>query len=162
MPNLRSRQQQSILSELAKGSASGLPLRTVTELQQLLTDLLKKKGGTKTAFAESIGISLERLLKVLKNPTESLGVANLLRLAVVSGLAPGRVLTMAGKSDVAELLDLLYGETPERPVSVQALWPTLSPKAQLALTTFVEDLEAKRRKSPTMKKRRKPRKSPQL
>lgn len=140
MPKLRSGQEQSILSELAAGSASGLPLETVTDLQQLLTDLLKQRGGTKTALAHDLGISLERLLKVLKNPTESLGVPNLLRLAVVSGLAPGRVLTMAGKADVAELLGLLYGETPGRPVSVEALWPTLSPTAQRALTTFVEEV----------------------
>lgn len=151
MPNLCSDQQQSVLSELAAGSAPCLSCRTVTDLQQLLTDLLEQRGGTKTAFAQELGISLERLLKVLKNPTESLGVANLLRLAVVSGLAPGDVLTMAGKADVAELLQLLYGKTPHRPSSVRELWPTLSPKAQLALATFVEEVEAKRR----VKKKRK-------
>jgi hypothetical protein len=119
-------------------------LASVNDLQQLLTDLLKQRGGTKTAFAKDLGISLERLLKVLKNPSESLGVANLLRLAVVSGLAPGEILTMAGKADVAALLELLYGRTPHRPVSVQQLWPTLSPKAQQALTTFVEEVETTR------------------
>lgn len=128
MPNLRSGQEQTTLSELAAGSALGLPSQAVTELQQLLTDLLKQRGGTKTALALDLGISLERLLKVIKNPSESLGVANLLRLAVVSELAPGAVLRMAGKADVADLLEVLYGRTPKRPVSVQALWPTLSPK----------------------------------
>ncbi len=127
----------------------------MTDLQQLLTDLLDRRGGTKTAFAEEIGISLERLLKVLENPTESLGVANLLRLAVVSGLSPSQVLTMAGKSEVAELLDVLYGKTPDRPCSVRELWPTLSPKAQQALTTFVEELEPKRRVSRKRKQRAK-------
>ena len=106
MPNLRSDQQQSVRSELAAGSPPRLPLTSVNDLQQLLTDLLKQRGGTKTALAQELGISLERLLKVLKNPTESLGVANLLRLAIVSGLAPGQILTMAGKADVAELLAL--------------------------------------------------------
>jgi plasmid maintenance system antidote protein VapI len=128
-------------------------LTTVTDLQQLLTDLLKKRGGTKTALAQDLGISLERLLKVLKNPSESLGVPNLLRLAVVSGLSPGEVLTMAGKADVAELLALLYGKTPHRPTSVRDLWPTLSPKAQQALATFVEEIGTKR----SVKKRRKSR-----
>lgn len=145
MPNLRSGQEQTILSELAAGSAPGLPSQTVTDLQQLLTDLLKKRGGTKTALAQELGISLERLLKVLKNPSESLGVGNLLRLAVVSELAPGAVLRMAGKGDVADLLEVLYGRTPKRPVSVQALWPNLSVKAQQALTVFVEEVETKRR-----------------
>jgi len=159
MPNLRSGQEQVVLCELAAGSALGLPLPGVTELQQLLTDLHRQRGGTKTAFAQALGISLERLLKVLKNPSESLGVANLLRLAVVSGLAPGPILRMAGKDDVADLLEVLYGGTPKRPVTVQAL-PTLSLKAQRALAILIDEVDAPRRPKQTRKPRAKLRVKP--
>lgn len=143
MPNLRSRQEQSILSELAAGSVRGLPLETVTDLQQLLRDVLKERGWTKTVFARTLGISLERLLKVLKEPKDSFGVRNLLRLAEVSGRPASPMLRAANKADIAELIERLYGQDRATLLSATerellAVWNTLTPSAQanwLALLT---------------------------
>lgn len=89
-------------------------------------------------------MTLERLVKVMKDPKESLGVANCLRLSKVSGLPPSQVLTMAGKSEIAELLDMLYGRTPERGANRDELvtqwWPRLSPKAKDAMRTLLDEL----------------------
>lgn len=155
MLNLRSRQEQKTRVELAAGSAVSVPLRLMTDLQALLSGLLERYG-TKTALAQALGMTLERLVKVMKDPNESLGVANCLRLAKVSGLPPSQVLTLAGKKDIADLLDLLYGRTPERGASREDLvtqwWPMLSPKAKEAMRTLLDELTVSK-KSPPRKKR---------
>jgi hypothetical protein len=121
----------------------------------LLTGLLERYG-TKTALALDLGMTLERLVKVMKDPKESLGVANCLRLAKVSGLPPGQVLTMAGKSEIADLLDVLYGRTPERGASRDELvtqwWPRLSPKAKEAMRTLLDELTVGKKRKPRRKR----------
>jgi hypothetical protein len=143
MPYLRSRQEQTKQAELAAGLGCGLRSSSVSDLQTLLTGLVKRYG-TKTALALALGMTLERLVKVMKDPTESLGVANCLRLSKVSGLPPGQVLTMAGKTEIADLLDMLYGRTPDRGASRDELvtqwWPHLSPKAKDAMRTLLDEL----------------------
>jgi hypothetical protein len=154
MVNLRSCQEQNAQGELAAGSASGLPCLPVTELQTVLTSLLAR-FGTKTALAKSLGMTLERLVKVMNDPKESLGVANCLRLSKVSGLPPGQILRMAGKGEIADLLDVLYGRTPpkgtDRDELVTQWWPSLSPKAKEALTTLLDEIAVEER--PRGKKR---------
>lgn len=151
MTNLRSGQEQKVCSELALGSALGLRSGRVSDLQKLLTDLAKQ-FGTKTALAERLGLSLERLIKVMKDPKESLGVLNCLKLAQVSGLPPSQILIMAGKKDVADLLDSVYGRTAERPTNPEALatqwWPEMTPKAKDALRTLLDELATERPPKP--------------
>lgn len=145
--NLTSRQEQTKQVELAAGSISTLASAHVNELQALLQSLLQKYG-TKTALAAALDISLERLIKVMKDPKESLGVLNCLRLAIISGLPPGQVLRLAGKDEEAELLERAYdrpsGESVNPRKAIAQWWPDLSEKGAESLRVFLDEVSNKK------------------
>jgi len=128
-------------------------LSGVTDLQKLLQSLLQTYG-TKTALAQELGISLERLIKIMKDPKESLGFANLLRLALIAGLPPSQVLRVAGKDEEADLLERAYGrksgESLDAQKSITQWWPDLSEKGVAALRTFLDEVSSGR---PSKRKR---------
>jgi len=67
-----------------------------------------RRFPTKQALARAIGITPGRLSRVLSGE-HSLDVVNCLRLAHLTGDAPGEVLRIAGKGDVATLIEGFYG-----------------------------------------------------
>lgn len=79
-----------------------------TPLVDLLTRLVAE-FGSQTALALAIGVSPSRMSRLLGG-TYSLEVLNCLRLADVSGESPSVVLRAAGKGDIADLLERLYGK----------------------------------------------------
>lgn len=83
-----------------------------------LTDILEEAValfGTQEAAGRAIGLSGSRYSRIMaaESPEDnSLGVANCLRLALVTKRHPSDVLRSAGKADVADLIEQVYGGTP--------------------------------------------------
>lgn len=66
-------------------------------------------GGRAFRLAEAVGLHQSSFSRGAAKGT--LSVESLLKLAQVTGEPPGDVLRLAGKDDVADLLDDLYGTT---------------------------------------------------
>jgi transcriptional regulator with XRE-family HTH domain len=101
-----------------------------------------RRYPSKQALARAIGITPGRLSRVLKGE-HSLDVINCLRLAQLTGDAPGDVLRVAGKQDVAELLAALYGEAPTlSPADREVLeaWRTLNLYQRELLRALIDDM----------------------
>ena len=106
--------------------------------------------GTAQALADAIGMSLSAFSRGVRN-AGTLGVDNLLRLADVTGESPGKVLRIAGKRDVADLIDRLYGGAlNSRAVGLSGLerelinlWKGLHRNAQEPILTIVKALSEK-------------------
>ena len=64
--------------------------------------------GTQRAVADALGITTSRLGRIRKGE-HSLDVLNCLKLARAMRRSPSSVLAAAGKKDVAEMIELLYG-----------------------------------------------------
>jgi hypothetical protein len=87
----------------------------VTEFVEML-NRISERFPTRTAFAKALGINASRLSRALNDVGERpFNVKNCLRLAKVSGESPAEVLRAAGKADIAELIESLYG--PEKTVT---------------------------------------------
>jgi len=140
---------------------SGLEARTrnqprfsvpVNDLHALLKRLVDRYG-TQTALARAIGITDSRLAKVLKGQSGALSVLNCLRLAKVARMSPSQILRAAGKSDIAALIEDMYGESAQPPLSTDVaakeFGPDISPKARELLRSFLDEVA----KKPPRKKR---------
>lgn len=83
--------------------------------QQWIESLVAERFGTKTKLAEAIGVSLTQIGRGADAGKYS--VVNLLKLAKVAEADPSWVLQLAGKGDIALLIEDLYGKstlTPEQ------------------------------------------------
>jgi hypothetical protein len=69
--------------------------------------LVEERFGTPTALAKTIGLHLTPFSRGVASGT--FNVVNLLKLAKVANEPPSNVLRMAGKGDVADLIESLYG-----------------------------------------------------
>jgi plasmid maintenance system antidote protein VapI len=119
------------------------------DLRDLLRELVKRHRN-QTALAQAMGIDRSRISKILKGveyPT--LEVQNCLRLADVTGESPMEILTAAGKGDVADLIERLYGQA--KPASETArlthgerdhlnLWRSISAPEQQAFEVLIRTL----------------------
>ena len=153
-------QEQSNLSGLEdrtpNQSPSGVP---ANDLQALLKSLVKRYG-TQTALAKAIGITDSRLAKVLKGDSGALSVLNCLRLAKVAGMSPSQILRAAGKTEIAVLIENMYGESAQPVLSadeaVKEWWPDISEKAKGLLHGFLEEVATAKKKPPRKPRRKKP------
>lgn len=115
--------------------------------QQWIESLIAGRFGTKTKLAQAIGVSLTQIGRGANAGKYS--VENLLKLAKVAAADPSTVLRLAGKGDVADLLEDLYGKstlTPmqrewlkvlgETPESLRGLTMDLASGHVLALVQF--------------------------
>jgi hypothetical protein len=76
------------------------------------TDLLERavaKFPSRQAFAKAIGLNASRLSRAMNTGDFPFNITNCLRLAQVAGESPSLVLRTAGKGDVADLIESLYG-----------------------------------------------------
>lgn len=97
---------------------------------------IASRFASKKALADAVGVSQGRLSRALKGDDNySFNVENCLRLADVSGEPASEILRAAGKADVADLLERLYGGA--RPATLPAeerelltRWRFLSPDAK--------------------------------
>jgi len=114
------------------------------KLSALLEAVLSRQyGGVKQALAAAIDVSGSRLGRVLQGEF-SLSVISCLKLARAAGLSPSMVLQDAGKAEVAELLEGLYGSAvaplPNSEKELLERWRRLPPKSQKVLRSLIDDL----------------------
>lgn len=88
-----------------------------------------ERFGSQTALGRAVGMSASRINKVLKG-RDTFDVANCLRLAEATGETPAVILRTAGKGDVQELIERLYGEARPR------MAPTMTPAQRDVITLF--------------------------
>jgi hypothetical protein len=72
----------------------------------ILPELVTQFGGSKGELAKAVGIRPSALSRFVHTPPN---VETCLRLARVTGANPSRILRAAGRGDVADLLESLYG-----------------------------------------------------
>lgn len=118
----------------------------MTDQQQAFKEFmdgLLKRYGTANKLAAALGLTATSLLRAAHDQF-TLNVENCLRLAAVSGELPSRILRLAGKADIADLLESLYGQQSLTPREKQLLsrWSRLSPRTQANITVVIDDFLA--------------------
>lgn len=150
MDLLAVRQEQTDLSVLEDRTRNrprcGVP---ASDLQTLLRRLVDRYG-TQAALAKAIGITDSRLAKVLKGESGALSVLNCLKLAKVAEMSPSQILRAAGKSDIAVLIEDMYGASAQPMLSTDAAvreyWPDISPKAKELLRGFLSEVSVSKKR----------------
>jgi len=119
------------------------------------TELLNKavsRFPSKKAFAEAMDIDASRLSRALKANDFPFNVTNCLRLARVSGESPSAVLRAAGKADVAEMIESLYGKDRTQLLTAAERelldeWSKLTPRGRDSLRTLIAELQPRKSKA---------------
>ena len=78
-----------------------------SEFREWVETLVREKFRTKRALATAVGLTESPFGRGVE--AGSLGVESLLRLAMASETHPSMVLRLAGKGDLADLIERLYG-----------------------------------------------------
>jgi transcriptional regulator with XRE-family HTH domain len=120
-------------------------LPSVNEIQRLLS-LAAARYPLQKDFADALGIRSEYLSRLLsKNAPANVSIAveSCLRLAELTGKSPVTVLRAAGKTDVADLLDRLFGVDHRQEVD-RRLAALALPDAEQVLTALAQMDEAER------------------
>lgn len=86
-----------------------VPTANWPEFQRILRKAEQAYDFKKKDTAKAIGITASRYTKLFGGKDYSLSVENCLRLAKIARVPPQSVLRAAGKADMANLLDQLYG-----------------------------------------------------
>jgi hypothetical protein len=101
--------------------------------------------GTAGRLANAIGLTLSAFSRGVRNEG-TLGVESCLRLAEETGESPGLVLRLAGKADVADLLERIYGRRQSllrlgrQDRELLDLWSNLTAASQKSLLALMKDL----------------------
>lgn len=116
-----------------------------------LLNRIAKQFPSRAALAKALEITPSRLSRALNTGDFPLNVVNCLRLAKLSGESPADILRAAGKTDVAELIEGLYGKDRTRLLSTAEReliddYEALTPRAREALRTLLNDLAPKKTK----------------
>lgn len=123
-----------------------MPIQQTEDFQGFIRRQIQRYG-TADALARAIGMSLSAFSRGVRN-AGTLSVENLLRLAEETGTPASQVLTLAGKHEVAALIERLFGEDrdplsgPDRKHLTQ--WHTLDREAQNAFDTIIRALSDSR------------------
>jgi transcriptional regulator with XRE-family HTH domain len=110
--------------------------------------LLQRIAGaypTHRALAKAIGVTPSRLSRAMSGSGGDVpfNIENCLKLASVSGESPSEILRAAGKGNVADLIESVYGREPEftsKDREILEAWRALSPRAQGAMAALLDDL----------------------
>lgn len=110
-----------------------------------LLDRIARRFPSKKAFADAMDIDPSRLTRAINAGDFPFNVENCLRLARLSGESPSEILRAAGKGNVADLIELLYGKDRTRlltPAERELLdaWATMSPRARDALQLIIDEV----------------------
>jgi hypothetical protein len=114
---------------------------------------------SRQAFANAIGMNGSRLSRALNTGDFPFNVTNCLRLAKLSGESPAEILRAAGKADVADLIESLYGKDRTRLLSLGERelldeWEGLTPPARDALRVLMRERQISSTKEPKHSRRR--------
>lgn len=91
----------------------------MTELRQWVEDVIESRyGGVASRLAEALDMSVSAFQRSTKAGTLSIG--NLLRLAEETGESATHLLRLAGKGDLADQIERLYGAQSAKPLSRRA------------------------------------------
>jgi hypothetical protein len=115
-------------------------VRSVDAFKELLSRVARR-FESKKALADALQMDSSRLSRAINTGDFPFNVENCLRLAQVSGEPASAVLRAAGKGDIAELIESLYG--PEKAVSEPLVlrllrhWPTFTGDEKAVVRTTV-------------------------
>jgi len=109
-----------------------------SSLAELLDDAVKR-AGSRAALGQAMGLSRQRLSRILLQG-ESPGIEACLRLAQAQDRDPATVLRAAGHVGVADLLAALYGAKGERTTATDRRWRRLRETLSEAEVTAVESV----------------------
>lgn len=113
------------------------------------------KLGSKRAVATHLQMTESRFGRILSQPDQSLSVLGCLRLSELTDDPPSHILRIAGKGDVADLIEKLYavGKSPvsgtERELVDQ--WRLLNTRARESLSTILVQLATGSKKAAAKK-----------
>lgn len=116
------------------------------KLQQYI-DRLVRKHGTATALADKIGMSVSAFSRAV-NEEGTFSFENCIRLADAFGDHPSVVLRLAGKGEMADILDRLYSrggrsvKLSQRERERVDTWKRITPEHQNSLDDIVAALAA--------------------
>jgi hypothetical protein len=117
----------------------------LSKLGELLVAQLPKFEGKRIRLAEAIELTPSRLTRAIKGEY-ALDVRNCLRLAVAAGIPATQVLQAAGKADIAQLIERLYGEA-DSVTAVERehlrLWRALSEASRSHFAHLIETVVEK-------------------
>jgi transcriptional regulator with XRE-family HTH domain len=118
-----------------------------TAFQELLR-AASRKFQTQREFAKALGISVARLNRALNTADYTLNVQNCLRLAILVNESPSTILRAADKSEIADLIERLYGRSDLTPAQRQLVekWGRLGPDDQAYVDGLLDHLAALRGK----------------
>ena len=127
--------------------------QTPGELADLLATLIEASGGTKKDFGHAVGLGSSTISHLLSgDPHYALGIEPCLRIAYATGCPPSKLLSAAGKGEIALLIESLYGPAaaqrmpqPEFTIEERRIVTqlrTMSPKIRHALLTMIVRLTA--------------------
>lgn len=124
---------------------------STASFRRYIESKIAQQYGTAQNLASKIGLSVSAFLRGVKIGT--LGLDTLFRLAYEFGDPPGKMLRLAGKGDVADLLDRLYGPTREDARSltgsqreILTIWTELDSAEREPLLLLFRALHAKKKK----------------
>jgi transcriptional regulator with XRE-family HTH domain len=119
-----------------------------TEFQTLLRSA-SAHYDTQQDLADALGISVARLNRALNKGDYPLSAQNCLRLALVAGQPASVILRAAGKTDLADLIERLYGRSDLTPMQREVLeeWALLPPEVQTVVLQLMRVGNAARRRS---------------
>lgn len=116
----------------------------MTKFREFVADLIREHGTGK-AVADLIEMSLSAFLRGV-NREGTLSVENCLKLAEAVGESPSRVLQLAGKGQVAALIERLYGATRAPLSALDRQFVALDIPTKRHLVRLVRDLSATRKR----------------
>lgn len=106
-------------------------------------DELRARYGSMRAVAERFGMTESGFFRGVKRGT--LSVENLLDLARVTDEPPSKVLRLAGKGQVADLIERLYGpgrdSLKDSELRLLERWQNISDAARRAIEDILDDLQ---------------------
>jgi hypothetical protein len=142
--------EQTICSSLPQRQVLQYVAAHVAEGFKELLNRIVDKFPSRLAFAREIGMTSSRLSRALNEGDFPFNVANCLRLAKISGESATDILRAAGKEDVADLIESLYGKdrtrlltAPERELLDD--FESLTPRARESLKILLRDLAPRKK-----------------
>lgn len=121
----------------------------MSQFSEFIAGLIQSRYGTADKLSKAIGMSLSAFSRGVRNEG-TLSVENCLRLAEETGESPRKVLTLAGKEHVADIIERLHGKSADHPLSgpereILALWKTIDSESREPIRTLLRALSAKQK-----------------
>lgn len=144
-----------MLADITEVSLPSALEAMIETLADLLGRVLRQHyGGKKSAMAKAIEMTPSPLGKAIDGSSRYFGTEACLRLARVTGEPASRILQIAGKADLAALIESLYGQQTVAPTDRELLndWKAIPANERDNLRRVVRDAAARSRRPGTRKR----------